>query len=588
MHQGVRGVQAEGPKTAAPHSGQRFGDLIHGLGVVVWERDPQNCRFTFVSHGAEEMLGHPLDRWLDPDFWAQLIHPEDRQRVVDACRTAAQSADQLDHEYRAVSADGGVVWVREILQVVRDENGHARQLRGVLTNVTERRQLLDSERQARAEAEEQRRRAQFLAEASTVLSSSLDYEATLQGVVRLAVPFLADWCAVDVLDEDAALRRVAAAHVDVTRERLLWHLRQRDPQRDSDSFGLGRMLRTGEPELVATVSQELLIQGARDSESLRLIRALAPRSYIGIPLIAGGEVQGGVFLVTAESGREYTTADLELAEELGRRISQAVDNARLHMKVQQAVRVRDEFLAATSHELRTPLAHIKGFVSTLRQADVEWDEATRQDFLAEIEGEADRLTRLIGNVLDISRLESGAVSVDCSPTRPRAVLVGGLERVRPLLADRSVIIDAAEDLPELYVDSTQLEGVFANLLENAAKYTPADSPLRLSANVVDGGVELCVEDEGPGLPPEDLVHIFEKFVRGSRLTVAVPGTGLGLAICRRIVNASGGRIWAENRSSGGAAFVVWLPASRTTPDLAGLAVPGPHRSGLSRSDDFMP
>jgi len=240
-------------------------------------------------------------------------------------------------------------------------------------------------------------------------------------------------------------------------------------------------------------------------------------------------------------------------------VSQAIENARLHMQVQQAVRVRDEFLAATSHELRTPLAHIKGFASTLRQGDVEWDEATRQDFLAEIEREADRLTRLIGNVLDISRLESGGLSDDRSPTTPLGLLVGAVEQVRPLLADRSVIIDAAEDLPEVSVDSTQLEGVFVNLLENAAKYTPANSPLHVSAALVGGGIQFRVEDEGAGLPAEDLEKVFEKFVRGSRRSASIPGTGLGLAICRRVVNASGGRIWAENRQSGGAAFVVWLP-----------------------------
>ena len=559
MQQGVPRKRTEAGQSDAERAAQHFGDLVHGLGVVVWERHPATCEFTFVSRGAEDMLGYPVDRWLEPEFWTQLIHAEDRERVVKACRTAAESADHLDYEYRAIAGDGRVVWVREILHVVRDEGGQARYLRGVLTDITERRQLLESERRAHAEAEKQRQRAQFLSEASIVLSSSLDYEATLQSVARLAVPFLADWCAVDVLDEHGSLRRVAAAHVDATRDSLIWRLRQRDPQPGSDTFGLGRMLRTRQAELVAIVPQELLTEGARDSESLQLIRALTPRSYIGIPLIAGQEVQGAVFLVTSESGREYTAADLELAEELGRRLSQAIDNARLHMRVQQAVRVLDEFLAATSHELRTPLTHIKGFVSTLRQPDVEWDEATRQDFLAEIEREADRLTRLIGNLLDISRLESGALPIDAAPTSPRALIVRGLERVRPLLSDRSISIDAPESLPELTVDSTQLESVFANLLENAAKYTPAGSSLRISGIAVDGGVELRVEDEGPGIPPENLERIFEKFVRGSPRSVSAAGTGLGLAICRGIVKASGGRIWAENRRSGGAAFVVWLP-----------------------------
>ena len=225
--------------------------------------------------------------------------------------------------------------------------------------------------------------------------------------------------------------------------------------------------------------------------------------------------------------------------------------------------MRDEFLAATSHELRTPLAHVKGFVSTLRQADVQWDEATRQDFLGEIEREADRLARLISNLLDISRIESGGLEhAERAPTAPRALVTGGLDRVRLLLGQRRVAVDVPDDLPRVDVDSTQLEGVFANLLENAAKYTPPESPLRVSGRPVEGGVELRLEDRGPGIPPDDLERIFEKFVRGSTARASVPGTGLGLAICRGIVRANGGRIRAENRPTGGASFVVWPPLAR--------------------------
>jgi K+-sensing histidine kinase KdpD len=312
--------------------------------------------------------------------------------------------------------------------------------------------------------------------------------------------------------------------------------------------------------LVAEVAGDLLVQVAGDDERLAMIRALAPRSYIGVPLAARGQILGAVLLVSAESGRRYTPDDLALAEELGRRASQAIDNARLYAQAQQAVRARDEFLAATSHELRTPLAHIKGFVSTLRQADVQWDEATRQDFLGEIEREADRLARLIGNLLDMSRIESGGLErPDRAPTTARAVVSGGLDRVRGLLGQRPLLVDVPPELPAIDVDSTQVEGVFANLVENAAKYSPPETPLRLVGRPAEGGVEVRVEDEGPGIAADDLERIFDKFVRGAAARSSIPGTGLGLAICREVVRANGGRIWAENRPTGGAAFVVWLP-----------------------------
>jgi len=131
MQRNVPSTRAEAGQTHPQGLAQDFGDLVHGLEVVVWERGPASCQFTFVSRHAEDMLGYPLDRWLEPDFWIQLIHGDDRERVLVACRTAVDAADHLDYEYRALAADGRVVWMREILHVVCDETGQARSLRGV-------------------------------------------------------------------------------------------------------------------------------------------------------------------------------------------------------------------------------------------------------------------------------------------------------------------------------------------------------------------------------------------------------------------------------------------------------------------------
>jgi len=401
--------------------------------------------------------------------------------------------------------------------------------------------LYESERRAHIETEAERQRIQFLEQASAVLSASLDAEDTLHSIPRLAVPFLADWCAVDVVEEHGAVRRVAVTHVDPSKEALVWRLQRRVLGQQA---GSSRILHTEEAELVAGAPGDL--------------SALVARSYMSIPLAARGQTLGAVLLATAESGRRYGPEDLALGEELVRRVSQAVDNARLYAQAQQAVRVRDEFLAATSHELRTPLAHIKGFVSTLRQTDVQWDEAMRQDFLSEIEREADRLARLIGNLLDISRIASGGLErADRAPTPPLSLVSGGLDRMRGLLGKHPVEVDVPADLPLVDVDASRLEQVIANLVDNAAKYAPAGTPIRLAGALVNGAVELRAEDTGPGIPPDDLERIFEKFVRRS----SAPGTGLGLAICRGIIQAHRGRIWAENRPSGGACFIVSLPVT---------------------------
>jgi two-component system sensor histidine kinase KdpD len=283
-----------------------------------------------------------------------------------------------------------------------------------------------------------------------------------------------------------------------------------------------------------------------------------------VPLLTRGRILGTITLAAADASRRYHGADLTLAESLASRAAIAVDNARLHTETERAVRVRDEFLASASHELRTPIGHIKGFASSLRQADVAWDEETRQDFLAEIEREADRLAKLVGDLLDLTRLESGGLDeIKLDPVHLADVVAMGLGRARGSVRDHIVQVDVPADLPPILGEASQLERVVANLVENAAKFSPPNTTIRIIA-ASDGAIlRLSVQDEGPGIPPEQRERIFEKFVRVRQANRSVPGTGLGLSICRRIAEAHGGCIQAEAVERG-ARFVVELPlASRT-------------------------
>src|SRR5262245_34767756 len=239
----------------------------------------------------------------------------------------------------------------------------------------------------------------------------------------------------------------------------------------------------------------------------------------------------------------------------------------LELQAARRRQAQDNYVATVVHELRTPLSHIKGFVSALRQRDVTWDEGTRADFLAEVEREADRLAGLIGDLLDLSRAERAGP--DRAAVAPAALVAGALDRVRGPLAGRPVAVEVPADLPALWADAPQLERVLANLLENAAKYTPAGSPVGLAARARPGRrLELAVEDRGPGIAPELLDRVFDRFFRAPGPEAAAAGSGLGLALARSIVQAHGGRIRAENRPGGGARFVLTLR----------LAPPPPHRT----------
>ncbi|MBI4202456.1 MAG: GAF domain-containing protein [Chloroflexi bacterium] len=223
--------------------------------------------------------------------------------------------------------------------------------------------------------------------------------------------------------------------------------------------------------------------------------------------------------------------------------------------------IRDNIVSLVSHELRTPLAHIKGFSSSLLQPDVEWDEETKIDFIRSIDHEADRLSRLVSDLLDMSRLESGRTVMRPEPVDAVGLVHSAIERTGNFLRDHVVEVDIPRDLPRLAVDPNQSERVLENLLENAAKYSPPNSQITVSARRLGAHLRLGVHDQGIGIPNADKERIFEKFVRLEQdKAFRSPGTGLGLSICKSIVEAHGGHIWVENNKGGkGSAFYFTLP-----------------------------
>jgi len=402
------------------------------------------------------------------------------------------------------------------------------------------------------------RRLALLSRASEILASSLDYKATLRQVAWLVVPELADWCAIYLILADGSTRFGALAYAnpgDMRLAQAFERVRPLLPTRAQHVF------RSDGSTILPEIHGQVRPPVATDRETVHQLQSMGLRSLAQLPMRTRGRTLGVLTLVALDSARRFGPADVALAQQVADRCAVAIDNATLVAELRQALGVREELLAATSHELRTPLAHIKGFTSTLRQSDVEWDEATRQDFLAEIEREADRLTELIDDLLSMSRLESGAPAQHLrEAVAPADLVAAGLDRIRGLLGRAQVEVCVAPELPAVTVDAAQMEQVIANLVENATKYGPATVHIRVTAARVRDELELGVEDDGPGIPEEDLEHVFDKFYRARRTEQSgVPGTGLGLAICRAIVEAHQGRIWAENRSQGGARLVMRLP-----------------------------
>ena len=229
--------------------------------------------------------------------------------------------------------------------------------------------------------------------------------------------------------------------------------------------------------------------------------------------------------------------------------------------LQRTDALRSALLSSVSHDLRTPLSSIKAAASSLLQEDVQWNDEERRSFALSIERASDRLNRLVGNLLDMTRIEGGALKPEKEWYPIDELIHDVLGHMQFLLQDREVHTCLPENLPPVELDYLQMGQVLTNLLENAVRYTPSSSPIEISAQVVDGEMRVSIADRGPGIPPADLERVFDKFYRVLSTTRKknVTGSGLGLAVCLGLVEAHGGRIWAENRPGGGAIFRFTLP-----------------------------
>jgi signal transduction histidine kinase len=414
---------------------------------------------------------------------------------------------------------------------------------------------------ARVQAEEARQRAAFLAEASRVLGGSLDYEATLKSMARVAVPYLADYVVVDVLDTDRRLRRLAAVHARPELEPPLAAARAFAGAPGVES-PVARVLERGESTLVREVDEAWLATRPHDAEHLGA-RALRPASLMLVPLRARGHALGVVGFARTGPGRRYALADLALADDLAQRAALAADNARLYRESQDASRAKDEFLAVLSHELRTPLTPVLGWVRMLRAGGLEPEAAGRA--LETVERNTRLQLQLVEDLLDVSRIVTGTLHLDRRPVAPGEVLDAALGTVAPAAAQKGIAItrDVAADVPVVEADGPRLQQVVANLLSNAVKFTPDGGRVAASVTRAGSRVRITVADTGAGLRPDVAPHIFERFRQAdSTLTRRHGGLGLGLAIVRHVVELHGGTVEASSEGPGrGTAVTVELPAA---------------------------
>jgi signal transduction histidine kinase len=430
------------------------------------------------------------------------------------------------------------------------------------TQSLERVRLHEAERAARAAIDTERRRLRLLAEASAVLNASLDASAITDALTHVIVPNFADFCVVHRHDNDGFPQVENVVHENPGQEKLLYRFVEAYPYRPEHP--VVEMIRLGKTVFIEWID-ESFIRGLTASEHqlyAELFHDIAMTSVIVVPMITRGETLGLLTFGTCKN--RFCKEDVLFAEEIAHRAATALNNARLYHEAQEANRVKDEFLGVVSHELRTPLNAILGWARMLRTGAVR--DGAQPRALEAIERNASHQARLIDDLLDASRITAGKLRLDATIVELGQVVESAMQSVLPGATAKGIRIHTTTEAYSIpvFADANRLQQIVWNLLSNAIKFTPKEGVIEVVVRREGDEAVVRVSDNGRGIRPELIPHIFERFRQGDgTLTRNSGGLGLGLSIVRHLVEAHGGTVNAESPGADmGATFTVRLPISR--------------------------
>jgi PAS domain S-box-containing protein len=568
-HSSPEGSAGEALRKSQAH----FSQLVEGVrNYAIFLLDTHGDVASW-NQGAERIKGYSADEIIGKHFSAFYPPESIEQGWPEQELQLAKDEGRLEDEGWRVRKDGSRFWASVTITALRDENGNTEGFLKITRDLTARKQAeeqsarLVREQAAREAAEISETRALFLAEASEALAASLDEEEIYQEVVRIAVPFLADICIVDRLEEGFA--RIAAVNQsNEASPDVVSRLSEYYPIEPHDRYLVAEVLRTGRPRIFGDVSKlsQLAVQFQGEQAEAPLLKALSAQSAVVVPLIKRGEILGAISFIITDSARPYDLTEIALAQELGRRVSTAIDHALLYTtaqeaqhKAEMASRAKDRFLAMLSHELRTPLTPIL-FSSSLLTEEPTLSE-TMREHLRVIVKNAQLEARLVDDLLDVTRISRGKFHLNFGIADAHEVLRTVLETCSADLANKQLrlSVELEANNYQLRADVDRLQQVFWNLLKNAIKFTPPGGWIAIrSRNLRSDLLRVEIQDSGKGIAPGVAARIFDPFEQGERSE----GLGLGLAICKSIVELHGGRIAASSHGLGkGATFVVEIPAT---------------------------
>jgi PAS domain S-box-containing protein len=535
-------------------SQKQYQDLINSIDGMVWEADAETFRFTFVSEQAEQILGYPKGRWTEePDFWANHVHPEDREWATRFCAKATREKKPHRFEYRMFAADGRILWFGDIVTVVV-ENDKATKLRGVMIDITQRR---EAEERARRNHERIRALQEIIEAAGSSLELDIILETLMQKIVALPYAAVQIW-----LKSDATGQFERSTCLNIDRDEWL--------RRELKEL----------PQLVkaAAQSRSFVVSLNVQTDPRVLDREFYKRqgivSYLGVPFLVKDDVLGVMVLLTREE-HEFTSDEIEFQSTLAGQVAMTIHKSRLYEQIrtqadelERANREICDFTAMIAHDLRSPLNQVVGVSELMTESAFGPVTEDQKKWLSKLTETARQLVNLVNDFLDVSKLEAGRIDLAIEEVELEKLLDASFGNFHFLASERNVALrrSMTDSTLRIQGDRRRLEQVLSNLLSNALKFTPPDGVIEVGTASSDTEAKVWVQDTGVGIAADEIDSLFEKYKQtSSGKTSEYKGTGLGLVICKMIVEAHGGKIWAESEQGKGAKFTFTLPSKRAEP-----------------------
>jgi signal transduction histidine kinase/DNA-binding response OmpR family regulator len=397
-------------------------------------------------------------------------------------------------------------------------------------------------------------RARFLADAGVLLSTSLDPAEILGSLARLCVPYMADLCVVDAIDAAGVVTRVAAASTEELFGTDAAPVMSTFPT-DDPSHPYRIALATGEPQIVGAEASGIVLRAGDTSIDMHV-----PVCAVVAPLMTRERSLGVLSFISYGTRRNYISEDVALAADVARRSALALENAKLYQEAQRATQARDDVLALVSHDLRSPLGTVQMSASFLLELlETPGSNPPFQQQLRIIQRAVTRADRLIGDLLDVSRIESGSLEVAHEPLEASQLIVETVEEHRPIAQEKNITLATEWVGPPTLIsgDRDRISQLFSNLIGNALKFTPSEGVVSVTGVAGPAFVTFAVTDSGPGIPVDHLPHLFNRFWQANRATRS--GAGLGLSIAKGIVEAHHGTLVAESIEGEGSRFTFTIP-----------------------------